>query len=438
MAVWMRRCLLLTCFTALLSLSSADDCGHTAPEAGWYRLCHGSIKTVEIGENTSVSLYISPPLNSSEPSLVLNVTLQSHIKHPRGAHIVDLPSQVTLQNGNTTVLLMRGISAGRDNLRFSYASEEENVSTPIKNLNNVQPEVAIVHSLPLNIVIIVVGWIYFVAWSVSFYPQIIENFRRRSVVGLNFDFLALNITGFLAYGIFNVGLYWISSIEATYFQRHPGGVNPVQLNDVIFTLHAIWATAFTIFQCFIFERGGQRVSYSALVLLTLMWLTIFISLFVAVGGKLDWLDFLYVFSYIKLAVTLVKYVPQAWMNCRRRSTEGWSIGNVLLDFTGGVFSLLQMFLISYNYDDWKSIFGDPTKFGLGVFSIFFDLVFMLQHYVLFRKPRATGGYQQIEEKGGGCFGCLDRESEEKTPLISSKEKEEKRERSRLQRLLHQC
>lgn len=39
---------------------------------------------------------------------------------------------------------------------------------------------------------------------------------------------------------------------------------------------------------------------------------------------------------------------QAYMNFRRKSTEGWSIGNVLLDFTGGSFSLLQMFLQSYN------------------------------------------------------------------------------------------
>ncbi|ETE57069.1 Cystinosin, partial [Ophiophagus hannah] len=29
-------------------------------------------------------------------------------------------------------------------------------------------------------------------------------------------------------------------------------------------------------------------------------------------------------------------------------TQGWSIGNVLLDFTGGAFSLMQMFLQSYN------------------------------------------------------------------------------------------
>ena len=42
------------------------------------------------------------------------------------------------------------------------------------------------------------------------------------------------------------------------------------------------------------------------------------------------------------------------MNFRRRSTVGWSIGNVLLDFTGGALSILQMFLISYNYGETHS------------------------------------------------------------------------------------
>ena len=73
----------------------------------------------------------------------------------------------------------------------------------------------VVHWKPLNIIIAIVGWIYFVAWSISFYPQIIENFRRRSVVGLNFDFLAYNLTGFLAYGIFNIGLYWIPEVKVS-------------------------------------------------------------------------------------------------------------------------------------------------------------------------------------------------------------------------------
>ncbi len=38
-------------------------------------------------------------------------------------------------------------------------------------------------------------------------------------------------------------------------------------------------------------------------------------------------------------------------------------------------------------DDWKSIFGDPTKFGLGMISILFDFIFLLQHYVLYRGAR---------------------------------------------------
>ena len=41
------------------------------------------------------------------------------------------------------------------------------------------------------------------------------------------------------------------------------------------------------------------------------------------------------------------------MNYRRKSTDGWSIGNVMLDFTGGSLSILQMFLQSYNNGKWR-------------------------------------------------------------------------------------
>lgn len=74
------------------------------------------------------------------------------------------------------------------------------------------------------------------------------------------------------------------------------------------------------------------------------------------------------------------------MNYTKQSTEGWSIGNVLLDFTGGNLSILQMLLQSYNNDEWRLIFGDPTKFGLGVLSVVFDILFMTQHYCLYTQP----------------------------------------------------
>ena len=42
---------------------------------------------------------------------------------------------------------------------------------------------------------------------------------------------------------------------------------------------------------------------------------------------------------------LVRYVPQAYMNFRRKSTVGWSIGNILLDFTGGSLSIIQVMIM---------------------------------------------------------------------------------------------
>ncbi len=45
----------------------------------------------------------------------------------------------------------------------------------------------------------------------------------------------------------------------------------------------------------------------------------------------------------------------------------------------------QCVLISIVADDWESIFGDPTKFGIGVIVAFFCSFIVFQHYVLYRK-----------------------------------------------------
>ncbi|XP_041086995.1 cystinosin-like [Polyodon spathula] len=219
-------------------------------------------------------------------------------------------------------------------------------------------------------------------------------FFLYSVIGLNFDFLALNFTGFIAYSMFNVGMFWVPYVKEEFLKRSPNGVNPVEANDVFFSLHAVVLTLVGICQCCLYERGEQRVSKVAIGLLVIAWVFAFSALFAAVTGTITWLDYLYYFSYIKLGVTLVKYIPQAYMNYRRKSTVGWSIGNVLLDFTGRSFSLIQMFLQSFNNDQWMLIFGDLTKFGLGVFSILFDILFITQHCCLYSQK--TDAYQPLD------------------------------------------
>jgi len=41
-----------------------------------------------------------------------------------------------------------------------------------------------------------------------------------------------------------------------------------------------------------------------------------------------------------------------------------------------------------------SVMGNPTKFGLGLFSMLFDVLFIVQHYVLYRH-RTADGYSPI-------------------------------------------
>lgn len=39
------------------------------------------------------------------------------------------------------------------------------------------------------------GWVYFLCWSASFYPQSVLNWRRQSTSGTTVDFPFLNVLG---------------------------------------------------------------------------------------------------------------------------------------------------------------------------------------------------------------------------------------------------
>ncbi|ENN75380.1 hypothetical protein YQE_08155, partial [Dendroctonus ponderosae] len=283
-------------------------------------------------------------LNESETFLILtgsnftsvNDTLHIIIQHTDIVSINLTSIELNWLGPNESVPIdIKALGLGRTDI---YS----NTSNTLTNVDEVYFRVTVHREPWLDIFSTTIGWIYFLAWSVSFYPQVYINWKRRSVIGLNFDFLALNIVGFILYSIFNLGLYYIPEIKK-------------------------------------FEISISLLGFFG----------VFIAISIVLSGcdVIHWIDFLYYCSYVKLTITLIKYIPQAFMNYRRQSTSGWSIGNILLDFTGGTLSMLQMILNAYNYDDWASIFGDPTKFGLGLFSVAFDIFFMIQHYVLYKHSK---------------------------------------------------
>ncbi|XP_074286639.1 cystinosin homolog [Silene latifolia] len=232
------------------------------------------------------------------------------------------------------------------------------------------------------------GWIAFFSWSSSFYPQLILNFRRKSVVGFNFNFAVLNVTKHSTYLIYNATLYFSSAVQEQYRQKY--GLHqmiPVAANDVAFSTHAVLMSAFTLFQIYIYERGNQKVSKISLAIVTVVWCAAAVCFFIALPTH-SWLWLISVFNTLQVTMTVIKYFPQAFMNFYRKSTDGFSIGMILLDFLGGVTNYGQMAVQSIDQGSWTNLYGNLGKTLLSLVSIFYDLIFMMQHYVLYhgKKP----------------------------------------------------
>lgn len=82
-------------------------------------------------------------------------------------------------------------------------------------------------------------------------------------------------------------------------------------------------------------------------------------------------------GYCKLTIGFLKYTPPVYWNYKRKSTKGWSIFNIILDLTGGIFSFA-----SGSIDTSNGL--NITKVILAVMTIFYDLVFVIQHYCIYR------------------------------------------------------
>ena len=233
---------------------------------------------------------------------------------------------------------------------------------------------------------VIFGWIYFVAWSVSFYGQVIENSRRHSVSGLNFDFEIYNLVGFTTYTIYNIRGFIDDNL----------GTGTVQIQDIIFSSHALILTLVTICQILHYYdphvKEDRKYIFNSLVYMG--WCKVFIS--------------------------LIKYIPQVISNYKRKSTIGWNIHNILLDFTGGAFSFGQNIVDSFRDEFSVTSEGQPkglniAKFALSFISMFFDIIFMTQHYILYKDSNTD---IKGREKGESIKNAYETEPDEK--LLDSK------------------
>ncbi|GHJ87438.1 hypothetical protein NliqN6_3840 [Naganishia liquefaciens] len=281
----------------------------------------------------------------------------------------------------------------------------------------------------------VLGWTYFLAWSISFYPQVILNYKRKTVSGLSQDFSILNPLGFACYASYTLLLTYSPALRSQYAHRNAGHTPQISPADIGFSLHAFFLSSLVLVQTYWYSRpawarGGrsaralkyQRLADEMMGVDTIgpdvdawsgkakpgrrerttawTWASLLGISLALLGGlaavlfyKWEWLDFVYLISYVKLYISIAKWLPQLILNYTRKSTHGFSITVIILDIIGSTTSLLELVISSLLAHDPHGIIGNPVKLGLGLLTMACDGAFVVQRYVLY-------GAEEEEEEDG--------------------------------------
>ena len=215
-----------------------------------------------------------------------------------------------------------------------------------------------------------------------------------------------NLVGFSTYTIYNIRGYVDDQL----------GTGIVQIQDIVFACHALLLTIVTIIQILYYfdpKDKLQKVSNVTItIILIMLWGAV---LLVILENGFEYYDphvkenRKYIFNslvymgWCKVVISLIKYIPQVISNYKRKSTIGWNIHNILLDFTGGVFSFGQNIVDSIRDEfsvtsDGQSKGLNIAKYALSFVSIFFDCFFIVQHYILYKDSNSDLGVKKIDDE----------------------------------------
>ena len=248
----------------------------------------------------------------------------------------------------------------------------------------------------ISTVSIVFGWIYFVLWTLSYWPQVILNHKRKSTEGLAMDYVYLNFMGFISYSIFNFELYSNKAIQNQYTDRF-NSLNKVQLSDVLFSAHALIPGFALIIQSFLY-KGYKPMSKLVMTILGGIIIVSGILFALVWANVVIMIDVLYFFSYLKMFSTLSKYLPQIYFNFRRKTTKGFSMDAMVLDFFGGLFLTAQQIVDCMDEGNMSPITGNLVKVLLGVFSMINNLILILQKLIYGRRQNNIQNNLEIENE----------------------------------------
>mmetsp|Transcript_2382 Transcript_2382/g.3464 ORF Transcript_2382/g.3464 Transcript_2382/m.3464 type:complete len:308 (-) Transcript_2382:2970-3893(-) len=234
------------------------------------------------------------------------------------------------------------------------------------------------------------GWIYFGCWSLTYYPQIYKNFKRKSVAGLSIDYLAYSTLGHLYYLLYNITIMLNKAIRTEIYE-YTNAIPQIKINDVVFSIHAAFLCVLMCYQALLYG-SDLKISKICIASLCIGFLFVFALGYAAENNlyQMNWGKWTLILGKLKIVSASIKYIPQIYLIFSSKNSNGLSFGSIAFDFSGGFFSILQMLMEAIALNDFKEISNTlklkqlSPKLSLGMISIIANSILYYQYRTYFK------------------------------------------------------
>ena len=210
-------------------------------------------------------------------------------------------------------------------------------------------------------------------WAASYYILIYDIIKTNTGDGFSIDYQLLAISSSIYYAVYSISI--VFNGEQTF----------ITITDAIFAFHGVIAGIMVLIVTFVYPRNINKLDISVLAILMIGLSMILLYYLIGIYGGYAPLNDLWLFIGIsKVIITTVKYTYQVLLNYDRKSTYGFAIGNIYLDFFGSLASVIQLSIEFYLIENYVI---NIAKVLLTSVSIVMDIVLFFQHYILYSKPK---------------------------------------------------
>lgn len=239
------------------------------------------------------------------------------------------------------------------------------------------------------------GWISFVVWSISFYPQVYTNYVKKSAEGITLDMNIYYILGYIFYSTYLFTMYFNSKISNKYEQIFNVSTTEIDLSDIFFVTHSSILSIVLTVQYFIYRKPNTKpldcinkgiilfISYSMLLYLVISYVFI-----MCISSDLSTIVYyIYTCGMVNNIISCIKYLPQIVYHYKNKSIGEWNLWNTHTDIAGGIFLIAQITADAISANDSSIIYSNLTKLNLSLITIIFDIIIYIQYYKYNKKDR---------------------------------------------------